>query len=69
MADEPSQIDNKNREYNFDGDRAYLGGSKVRTDEFYSDEREYKQEIQDIYQSCKEPDAEELSAFWHGRIR
>jgi hypothetical protein len=65
-ADEPSQIDN-NREQNNDGDRSYLPSSKVRRDPFYCDEREYKQKIQGIYDSYKEPDAEELAAFWHER--
>jgi len=63
-ADEPSQIVN-NREHNIDGDRSYLPSSKVRRDPFYCDEMEYKQEIQDIYDSYQEPDTEELAVFWH----
>lgn len=55
-------------EPNLDGDRAYLPSSKVRTDGFYCDEAEYRQEIQDLYDSIKEPDQEELESFWHGRI-
>lgn len=55
-------------EPNLDGDRAYLPSTKVRKDGFYCDEAEYRQEIQDLYNSYNEPDHEELSAFWHGRF-
>jgi hypothetical protein len=69
MADEPSQIDyNKDLECTIDGNRTYLPSSTLRRDEFYCDAEEYKQEIQDICQSCKETDGEELAALWHGMI-
>jgi len=54
-------------EFNPDGDRAYLPSSKVRQDEFYCDEQEYREEIQELYKTYAEPDPDELSEFWNNR--
>jgi hypothetical protein len=53
-------IQEKQHPYNeLDGNRAYIA-----QDDFYSDREEYFKELQEIYNSCKEIDLDDLKDHW-----